>query len=307
MAKYLFGRLLQAIPTVFLVLVLVFLMLHFIPGDPAEIFLGEAPTTPELLERVREQMGLNLPLHQQFLNYIGDVLRGDLGRSLNDKRDVLKEIMRRIPYTAELTVSGLVIGSVLGVALGIFAALNHGNLLDSAAMILALVGISMPIFWSAPLMIVLFSVNLGWFPPLGQGDLNQLVMPALTLGFLSAGSLARLTRSSMLEVIQQEYVLTARAKGLKGRVIILRHALRNALIPVVTVLGLTFGTLMAGAVLTETIFSRLGLGSMYFKGVSDKDFTLVQGMTLFIAIFYILINIVTDLLYALIDPRIRYD
>ena len=231
MAKYLFGRLLQAIPTVFLVLVLVFLMLHFIPGDPAEIFLGEAPTTPELLERVREQMGLNLPLHQQFLNYIGDVLRGDLGRSLNDKRDVLKEIVRRIPYTAELTLSGLVIGSVLGVALGIFATLNHGNLLDSAAMILALIGISMPIFWSAPLMIVLFSVNLGWFPPLGQGDLNQLVMPALTLGFLSAGSLARLTRSSMLEVIQQEYVLTARAKGLQGRIIILRPRLAECAHP----------------------------------------------------------------------------
>ncbi len=307
MARYLAGRFLQAVPTVLLVLLLVFLLLHFLPGDPAEIFLGEAPSTPEQLERIREQMGLNEPLHEQFLNYLRQLSQGDFGRSLNNQQPVLPEILRRLPYTLELTLSGLLIAAVLGISLGIFAALKHGSFWDSAAMVLALIGISMPIFWSAPLLISRFSVHWNWFRPVGQGSLDQLVMPALALGLLSAGSLARLARSSLLEVIGQDYVLTARAKGLSRRTVTLRHALRNALIPLVTILGLTFGNLLAGAVLTETIFARLGIGRMYFKGVLDKDFPLVQGMTIFIALSYVLINIGIDLLYALIDPRIRYE
>lgn len=307
MLRYVTNRLLQAIPTVLLVTVLVFLMLYLIPGDPAEIYVGENQATPEMLEVIREQMGLNRPLHVQYLDYIWNALQGDLGRSLNNGRPVLNEILIRLPHTLELTLAALLIATVLGLVVGIIAALRHNTLVDTVAMLLALVGISMPVYWSSLLLIVLFSVNLRWFPPIGQGSLDRLIMPAIALGLLSAGSLARLVRSSMLEVLSQEYVLVARAKGLSHRVVVLRHALRNALIPVVTILGLMFGQLLSGAVLTETIFARLGIGRMYIDAILNKDYTLVQGATLFVAIAYVLINIFIDVLYVYIDPRIRYD
>lgn len=307
MTRYLTNRLLQAVPTIILVTLLVFLMLHLVPGDPAEIFVGEARSTPERIERIREDMGLNRPLHVQYLDYMWNALRGDFGNSLNNNRPVLDEILLRLPYTAELTASALIIATVLGVGLGVTAALFHNTIIDTIAMILALVGISMPVYWSSLLFIVLFSVNLQWFPPIGQGGLDRLVMPAFALGLLSAGSLARLVRSSVLEVISQDYILTARAKGLSPRVVISRHILRNALIPVITLLGLMIGSLLGGAVLTETIFARLGIGRMYVTAVLNKDFTLVQGTTLFIALAYVLINIVIDIIYVYIDPRIRYD
>jgi peptide/nickel transport system permease protein len=307
MARYLAGRLLQAIPTLVLITVLVFLMLHLIPGDPAEVYVGDDPSTPELLERIREEMGLNRPLHIQYLSYMGNVLRGDLGQSLHLRRPVLGEILLRLPYTLELTAAAMLIATTLGIGLGILAAVKHNTFIDTTAMSIALVGISMPVYWSSLLLIVILSINLRWFPPIGQGGFERLIMPALALGFLSAGALARMVRSSMLEVFSQEYVLTARAKGLTERVIVLRHSLRNALIPVVTILGLTFGNLIGGAVLTETIFARLGLGRMYAEAVLNKDFTLVQGTTLFIALAYVFINITIDILYLYIDPRIRYD
>lgn len=306
MTRYLTRRLLQAIPTVLIVSILVFLMLHAIPGDTAEIFLGDSRSTPEMLERIREEMGLNRPLHVQYLDYMWNAVRGDLGNSLNNKRPVLDEILTRLPSTLELTVAALLISTVLGLGLGILAALKHNTLIDTIAMLLALVGISMPVYWSSLLLIVIFSVNLRWLPPIGQGGLDRLIMPAVALGLLSAGSLARLVRSSMLEVISQDYVLTARAKGLAQRAVILRHTLRNALIPVITILGLTFGQLLGGAVLTETIFARLGIGRMYVESILHKDFTLVQGTTLFIAVAYVLINIGIDIIYVYVDPRIRY-
>jgi len=299
--------LLQAIPTVLLVSILVFLMLYLIPGDPAEIFVGDSRTTPEMLEKIREDMGLNRPLYEQYLSYIWNVLRGDLGRSLNNNRPVLDEILTRLPSTLELTLAALLLSTVLGLGLGILAAVKHNTIIDTAAMTLALIGISLPVYWSALMLIVVFSINLKWFPPIGQGGFERLIMPALALGFLSAGGLARLVRSSMLEVLSQEYVLTARSKGLTEGVVIRRHALRNTLIPVVTVLGLTFGQLLGGAVLTETIFSRLGLGRMYVDAILHKDYTLVQGATLFIAIAYVIINIAIDLIYVYVDPRIKYD
>jgi ABC-type dipeptide/oligopeptide/nickel transport system permease component len=307
MTRYLLQRLLQAIPTVLLVSVLVFLMLHFIPGDPAEIFLGERQTTPEQLEVVREQMGLNRPLPVQYLDYMWHVLQGDLGTSLNNNRPVLDEILTKLPHTLELTAAAMLIATALGIGLGIVAALNHNTLIDTGAMILALIGISMPVYWSSLLLIVLFSVTLRWLPPIGQGSFDRLIMPALALGILSSGALARLMRSSMLEVLSQDYVLTARSKGLRERMVVLRHALRNSFIPVMTLLGLMLGQLLGGAVLTETIFARLGLGRMYAEAVLNKDFTLVQGTTLFIAIIYVVINILIDVLYVYIDPRIKYD
>lgn len=307
MTRYLIRRLLQAIPTVLLVSVLVFLMLYLIPGDPAAIYLGERQSSPEQLEIVREQMGLNRPLYVQYLDYVFNALQGDFGTSLNNKRPVLDEILLRLPSTLELTVAAMLVSTVLGIGIGIIAALNHNTIIDTVSMLLALVGISMPVYWSALLLIVLFSVNLRWFPPIGQGSLDRLVMPALALGLISAGALARLVRSSMLEVLSQDYILTARSKGLSSRAVIIRHTLRNTLIPVITILGLTFGQLLSGAVLTETIFSRLGIGRMYVEAILNKDYTLVQGATLFLAMAYVLINIGVDVLYTYVDPRIKYE
>ena len=307
MTKYIVNRLLQAIPTVLVVSIIVFLMLHFIPGDPAEIFIGDRETTPERLEQVRERMGLNRPLVVQYLDYMAHAVRGDLGDSLNNRRPVLDEILTRLPYTLELTVSALLMSTVLGLALGTLAALRHNTLLDTLSMTIALLGISVPVYWSSLLLIVVFSVKLRWFPPIGQGGWDRLVMPAAALGFLSAGSLARLVRSSMLEVLSQDYILTAHAKGLPQRLVIMRHTLRNALIPIITILGLTFGQLLGGAVLTETIFARLGVGRMYVEAILNKDFTLVQGATLFIAVAYVFINIAIDVAYAYVDPRISYE
>jgi peptide/nickel transport system permease protein len=306
MIRYLINRLLQSIPTVLLVSVLVFLMLHFIPGDPAEIFIGENRSTPELLAKIREDMGLNRPLYEQYLSFLWNALHGDLGKSLNSNRPVLDEILLRLPSTLELAFAAMLLAAVLGLSLGILAALRHNTVVDTVAMTAALIGISLPVYWSSLILIVIFSVSLKWLPPIGQGSFAHLIMPALALGFLSSGELARVVRSSMLEVLSQEYILTARAKGLAERAVIGYHALRNALIPVVTVLGLTFGQLLGGAVLTETIFARLGIGRMYVEAIQNKDYTLVQGVTLFIAIFYVVLNIVIDLIYVYLDPRIKY-
>lgn len=306
MGRFILGRLLQAIPTILLVSILVFLMLYLIPGDPAEIFLGDHRATPELLAKIREDMGLNRPIYVQYLDYMWKAMHGDLGNSLNNGRPVLGEILTRLPSTLELALSAMLISTLLGLVLGIAAALRHNTIVDTGAMFVALVGISMPVFWSALMLIIVFSVNLKWFPPVGQGGLDRLVLPATALGLLSAGTLARMVRSSMLEVLNQEYITTARSKGLRERTVVFRHALRNALIPVVTVLSLQFGNLLGGAVLTETIFARLGIGRMYVDGILNKDFTLVQGTTLFIATGYIFINIVVDVIYAYIDPRITY-
>lgn len=282
-------------------------MLHLTPGDPAEVYLGDSRSTPELLENVREEMGLNRPLHVQYLSYMGNALRGDLGRSLQTNIPVTEQIRTRLPWTIELALSAMAISTVLGISLGMLAALKHNTIVDTLAMTLALVGISMPVYWSSLLLIILFSVNLRWLPAIGQGGFDRVILPAFALALVSAGALARMVRSSMLEVLNQEYILTARAKGLASAAVITRHAMRNALIPVVTVLGLMFGNMLGGAVLTETIFARLGIGQMYVEAVLQKDFTLVQGTTLFIALAYVVVNIFTDILYMIIDPRIRYD
>ena len=307
MSKYLAGRLLQTIPTVFLVTVGVFLMLHLTPGDPAEVFLGDKRSTPELLEKVREDMGLNRPLHIQYLSYMGNALRGDLGRSLQTNVPVMEQILNRLPWTIELAAAALLLAATVGVSVGVIAALYHNTIVDTLAMALALVGISMPVYWSSLLLILLFAVQLRLLPAIGQGGLERLILPATALALVSAGSLARMVRSSMLEVLNQDFVLTARSKGITERLVVLRHVMRNALIPVVTILGLMLGNLLSGAVITETIFARLGIGQKYVEAVLQKDFTMVQGTTLFIALMYVLVNIVVDMIYAFVDPRIRYD
>jgi ABC-type dipeptide/oligopeptide/nickel transport system permease component len=305
LTRYAARRLIETVPTLIILTIIVFLMLQLVPGDPAEIFLGENRSTPELLERVRQEMGLDQPLHIQYLTYMGNLLRGDMGESLFNNQPVLDQILTAMPYTLTLALSALLISSVLGVALGIISALRHNTWVDSAAMGLALLGVSMPVFWL--LLILVFSVNLKWFPPMGQGSLDRLVLPALTLGLLSSATLARLVRSSMLDVLSDDYIRTARAKGLRKNTIVVRHALRNALIPAVTVMGLQFGGLISGAVITETIFARIGLGRMYVESILNKDMTMIQGLTLMLAFLIMLINILVDLSYAALDPRIRYE
>ena len=307
MTRYAAQRLLVTIPTIFAVTVLIFLMLQLVPGDPAEVFLGEKQSSPELLEQVRHDMGLDRPLYVQYFSYIGGVLRGDLGTSLFNNQSVTQQILDALPYTLELALSALLISTVLGVSLGVISALKHNTWVDSLSMGMALVGVSMPVFWLGLMLIFFFSVQLQWFPPMGQGGLDRLILPAFALGLLSSATLARLVRSSMLEVMSEDYVRTARAKGLRERGVVIRHALRNALIPAVTVLGLQFGGLLSGAVLTETIFARVGLGRMYVESILNKDITMVQGLTLMIAVFMMVTNILVDLSYAFLDPRIRYE
>lgn len=307
LTRYALGRLASTIPTLIALTVLIFLMLQLVPGDPAEIFLGEQRSTPELLAQVRHDMGLDRPLYVQYLDYMGGVLRGDFGTSLFNNQPVLAQILDALPSTLELALSALVISTILGVSLGIVSALRHNTWVDSLAMGFALVGVSMPVFWLGLLLILIFSVQLQWFPPMGQGGLDRLVLPALALGLLSSATLARLVRSSMLDALSEDYVRTAHAKGLSRPSVIIRHALRNALIPAVTVLGLQFGGLLSGAVLTETIFSRVGLGRMYVEAILHKDMPMIQGLTLMLAMSIMLANILVDLSYAVLDPRIRYE
>lgn len=307
MTQYIFRRFLTSVPTVLLITLLAFSMLHLTPGDPAEIFLGENQSTPELLARIRHDMGLDRPFHVQYLSYLGSIFQGDLGRSLNTNRPIMQELGNRLVPTLELTFAALAVAIVLGIGLGVLSAVKHNTWLDSLAMFIALLGVSMPVFWSSLLLIFIFSVQLQWFPSVGQGGLERLVLPALALGLLSAATIARLVRSSMLDVLSQDYIRTARSKGLWPRRVVWRHALKNALVPTVTVVGIEFGQLLSGAVITETIFSRLGIGRYYVDSLLNKDFPVVQALTLFIAIAYVLINLLVDLSYSLLDPRIRYD
>jgi len=299
------GRLLLAIPTVFAVSIAVFLMLYLIPGDPASIYLGDNLATPERLEQIRHEMGLDRPIYVQYLDFIGRALQGDLGRSLQNGRPVALELAERLPRTAELAAAAFVVSIVFGVSLGILSALRHNTWVDSFAMLVALAGVSMPIFWLGLLAILVFSLQLGWFPVTGQHGIASLVIPATVLGIVSSATLVRLVRSSMLEVLRQEYVTTARAKGLRERIVIRRHAFKNALIPVVTVLGLEVGSLLSGAVITETVFARPGIGKLIVDSIQSKDFTVVQGAVLFVAATYVLVNLIVDVSYAFVDPRIR--
>jgi peptide/nickel transport system permease protein len=306
MITYISQRLLQAVPVLVGISVLSFLMLHLIPGDPVQIFAGDKPLTPERAAELRHQYGLDRPLVVQYADYASRAVRGDLGVGLRSQRPVLDSILQALPGTAQLTLAALGIAAVFGIGLGVLAAVAHGSWLDTAVMAVAMLGISTPIFYSSLLLILFFSFTLTWFPATGQGGLERLVMPATALGLSSSAVLARLVRSSMLEVLRQEYVVTARAKGLAPTFVVVRHALKNALIPAVTMLGLQLGALLGGAVVTETIFSRPGIGRLAVEGILSRDFPLVQGTVMFAAATYVLINLAVDVSYAVLDPRIRY-
>ena len=317
MLIYVQKRLLAAIPVLLGVSLLVFLMLHALPIDPIRMMLtdhasGTAPTvggtiTDEMYENMKKQLGLDKPLYVQFARFVWNALRGDLGKSFRNNRLVAEMIGDNVGFTAELAVAGMGVAIVVGIILGVLAAMRAGSWFDALMMGAAVLGVSMPSFWLALMLILIFSLGLGWFPAIGAGGIKALVLPAFALGLRSAATIARLTRSSLIEVMRQDYMTTARAKGLAERVVVAKHGLKNALIPVVTIVGLQFGSLLGGALIIETIFGRPGIGYIAVNGIWNKDFPTVQGTVLFTAVIYVLVNLLVDVSYAWIDPRIRYD
>ncbi|MCG0238857.1 MAG: ABC transporter permease [Firmicutes bacterium] len=311
MARFLIRRLLLTIPLILLVSVITFALLRVLPGDPARTILGpEAP--PEAVAALRERLGLNRPLHQQYLSWAGAALRGDLGESLVDGTPVTRLIAQRLPATLELAVLTFLVSSLIAVPLGIAAAVGRGRWPDFFCSALALAGLSVPHFWLGMLFILLFAVRLQWLPASGYvpfaedpvQNLKAMLMPAVATGLREAGVVARFLRSSLLEVLRADFIRTARAKGLAERVVIFRHAVRNALIPVVTASGLQVAGLLGGLVITETIFIIPGFGRLIVDGIFTRDLTVVQGSVLVVALMVIAVNLVVDLLYALLDPRI---
>jgi len=302
--RYVVRRILLVIPVMLGVSLIVFLLMYFTPGDPALLKLGER-ATEEQLQSLRREMGLLEPLPVQYARFLGAALRGDLGRSYRSGRPVATEVLSRLPATAELAVAAVVIAVLVGVPVGVLSAVKRYSLLDNAGMLLALLGASMPTFWLGLMLMLIFAVHLGWVPPSGRDGLISLILPAVTLGANAAALITRMTRSSMLEVIGQDYVRTARAKGLPEKTVIYSHALRNALLPVVTVIGLQFGSLLGGAVITETVFAWPGAGRLAVEAIRAKDYPLVQGAVLMLALAFALVNLLVDLLYAFLNPRIR--
>lgn len=295
----------RVLSVMFGVSVLVFFTLNFLPGDTTTIMMAGTPTSAQAMERIRGYMALDDPLHIQFAHYIGRLIRGDLGWSLRVNRPVLDLILESFDSTAVLASSALAIALVLGLTWGILAAMRPNSWLDNVTLGIALIGISAPEFWIGLVLLTIFSVQLGWLPITGQGGVRHLVMPAFALGLPITAIVARLTRSSMMEVLNQDYILVARGKGMTERIVLLRHALKNALIPVVTVMGLQFGRLMGGAVVVETVFGRQGLGRLTIEAILVKDIPLVQGLVLFAAFTYVLANMFVDSIYAVLDPRTK--
>lgn len=306
MSQYLWRRSLMTLVVIFGASVFVFLMLQLVPGDPATLIAGPEATLEDI-ERVRERFGLNRPLHVQYVDFVTRALTGDLGHSFRSGRPVADEIFPRYVNTLYLSVASITVSIILGVGAGVVSAVWRNSLLDHLVMLLALVGLSMPSFWWGLLLLLFFSVNLGWFPMAGMGGWSHLVLPSLTLGTAAAAVIARMTRSTMLEVLGQDFIRTAQAKGLSQLQVVGKHALRNALIPTLTITGLQFGMLLGGQVVTETIFSWPGLGRLLVDAIGRRDLPIVQGAILLLAGTFAVINLLVDLGYGLLDPRVRYD
>lgn len=306
MAAYIIRRLLLLFLVLYGVVTLVFFLIHLIPGDPVDIMLGDNAISADK-EALRHDLGLDMPLRAQYLHYLSGVVRGDLGISIHNKKPVLSEILQRFPASAELMAGAMFIALLVALPLGILAAVRPYGLLDSVAMLVSFLGVSVPSFWLGLLLILLFAIQLDWLPVNERGGLNHLILPALTLGMSMAAMLSRMIRASLLEVLDEDYIRTARAKGLFERTVILKHALRNALIPVITVIGLQVGALLSGAIITESIFDWPGLGTLLLEGIHTRNYTLVQGCILFIATLYVLVNLITDIAYGWADPRVRLE
>lgn len=291
-------------PVLWLVVTLVFLLIHIVPGDPVEQMLGEGASATDLAT-LRHQYGLDRPLSEQYFHYWRGVLHGDLGHSLRLNDSVTHLVLQRYPYTLELTLASLIFALLLAIPAGIVAALNRGRTRDNVVGVVSLFGLSFPSFALGPIAILLVSIKLGWLPVSGAGTPDHLILPALTMGSALAAILTRMVRTAMLEELGQDYIRTARAKGLSERTVLYRHALRNAMIPIITLIGLQFGALLAGAIVTETIFAWPGLGRLTVSAISNRDYALVQGCILAVGLTYVLVNLATDTLYAVLNPRIR--
>ena len=312
MLRYLVTRLALAIPTFLAVLTLIFFVVRVIPGDPATAALGDY-ASQEAVEALRERMGLNAPLYVQYFRFLGDLLRGDLGKSLITGKPISELVMHVLPYTLQLTLSAIFVGAVLGVPIGIYTAVHRNSLVDYLGRILSLAGLSVPAFYLGILIMLLFAVKLDLFPAVGGGDLDDLkdnlshlALPALSLGLIMTTSVTRLTRSAMLNVLSEDYIRTARAKGAKERVVIVRHALRAALVPIVSIIGVWAANLIADSVLTETVFARPGLGKMLVGAIMQRDYTALQSVMVIYTAFVVIVNLITDLVYSLVDPRITH-
>jgi ABC-type dipeptide/oligopeptide/nickel transport system permease component len=299
-------RLALSIPTLIGVMIVVFLLLYVAPGDPVQDMVGERADA-ETIARLRKELHLDEPILKQFTLYAGGVLRGDLGKSYITQRPIIRDIRERFPKTLLLAGSAMFLASVLGITIGVLSARNPGGWFDRLSLGFAYLGISFPVYWVGLILILIFAVTLKWLPPSGYGGIKYLILPALALGSRSIAFLARVTRSAMLDVLGGDFVRTARAKGLKERTVIVRHALRNALIPIVTVLGLDFGYYLTGSILTETIFSWPGIGRYVVNAISRRDLPAINGSVLFLSVVFVLVNLLTDLAYAKADPRVAYN
>ncbi|MBO0702239.1 MAG: ABC transporter permease [Candidatus Dormibacteraeota bacterium] len=306
MVSYIVRRLLIAIPTLIGVATITFLLLHLIPGDPARVIAGPQATQADV-NHLRVQLGLNLPLWQQYLNFLWGLVQGNLGTSFVTGGPVMQQIASRFPFTLELAVLSMVIALVVGITLGLLAALRQNSPLDLIISAIAVFGVSVPVFWTGLLLIILFAVDMHLLPAAGAESPQSYILPSLTLAFFSVGFIARQTRGAMLDVLSLDFVRTARAKGASRFSVLIRHGLRNALLPIVTAAGLQFGQLLGGAVLTETIYSWPGMGQYLVNSINSRDYVAVQGTIFLFALGVILVNLITDLVYAYIDPRIRYD
>ncbi|HEX9484565.1 MAG TPA: ABC transporter permease [Gemmatimonadaceae bacterium] len=305
MSAFILRRLLLAVPTLFGVLVVAFLLLYVAPGDPVQAMVGERADSATIA-RLRQELRLNDPLPMQFAHYVAAIAKGDLGRSYITNRPIRKDIVERFPKTLQLAGAAMLLATVLGVTLGVLSARAPGGLIDRFGLGVAYLGISFPVYWVGLLLILLFAVTLHWLPPSGFGGLRYLALPALALGMRSIAFLARMTRSAMLDSLSADYVRTARAKGLRESIVVGRHALRNALIPIITVLGLDFGSYLTGSILTETIFSWPGIGRYVVNAIARRDLPAIQGSVLFLSAVFVLVNLLTDVAYAKADPRVSY-
>lgn len=306
MLRYLVRRLLLAVPVMIGVATLVFSLIHLVPGDPAQAMLGDG-AAPQDVEELRKSLGLDQPLLTQYASFLRNALTGDLGTSFRTGQPVTAMIVERVPATAELAVAAMIVAIVLAIPLGVVAAVWRGTTLDYGAMTFALAGVSIPNFWLGPLLAIAFAVELGWLPVSGRGSIAHLVLPAISLGLALAAILARMTRASLLDELNELYVRAARARGVSRASAVTRHALRNSLIPLMTIIALQFGAVLTGAVITETIFAWPGIGRLLIQSIGFRDYPLVQGCILLIAFTYVSVNLITDLLYGLVDPRIRFE
>ena len=304
--NYVFKRVLWLFPIILGVVTLVFFLIHFIPGDPVDIMLGESAQSMDK-QMLRRELGLDKPIVYQYLDFLKKLSRGNLGKSLHSQQPVLSLIMKKYPATLELMLAAVLTALLIALPLGIICALKQYSLIDQGTLVLSLLGVSMPNFWLGPLLIILFSLKLGLLPISGRGGILHLILPAITLGMSMAAILTRMVRSSMMDVLEEDYMVTARAKGLPFRRVILKHGLKNALIPVLTIVGLQIGALLTGSIITEMIFAWPGLGRLTIQAIYTRDYPLIQGCVLVVAISYVLVNLLTDLAYTVIDPRIRYD